>query len=63
MIFVFLQPVYTSYISEDFPVNSVLLRVKATDADTGTNSLIQYSLHGPGSQDFSIDQDTGLNVM
>lgn len=61
--FLFLQPIYTESIPEDVPVNTVLLRVKATDEDTGTNSLIKYSLHGVGSQDFSIDQDTGMNAL
>lgn len=54
---------YTHYISEDIPVNTVLLRVKATDEDTATNSLIKYSIHGVGSQDFCIDQDTGANAV
>lgn len=62
-LFWFLQPVYTESIPEDVPVNTVLLRVKATDEDNGTNSLIKYSLHGVGSQDFSIDQDTGMNTL
>ncbi|XP_054868346.1 protocadherin Fat 3a isoform X5 [Amphiprion ocellaris] len=53
------QAVYTAYIPEDLPVNSVLLRVAATDADMGISAWIQYSLHGPGSQDFSMDPDTG----
>lgn len=63
MLFLLLQPVYTRHISEDIPVNSVLLRVEGTDEDTGTNALIKYSLHGAGSQDFSIDQDTGTNAL
>uniref|UniRef100_A0A3Q1H770 Uncharacterized protein n=1 Tax=Anabas testudineus TaxID=64144 RepID=A0A3Q1H770_ANATE len=53
------QAAYTASIPEDLPVNSVLLRVGATDADVGISAWIQYSLHGPGSQDFSIDPDTG----
>uniref|UniRef100_A0A8C4HCU1 FAT atypical cadherin 3a n=1 Tax=Dicentrarchus labrax TaxID=13489 RepID=A0A8C4HCU1_DICLA len=53
------QPMYTASIPENLPVNSVLLRVGATDADIGINAWIQYSLHGPGSQDFSMDSDTG----
>ncbi|XP_026152475.1 protocadherin Fat 3a isoform X3 [Mastacembelus armatus] len=53
------QAAYTASIPEDLPVNSVLLRVGATDADVGVSAWIQYSLHGPGSQDFSMDPDTG----
>uniref|UniRef100_A0A8C3AA79 FAT atypical cadherin 3a n=1 Tax=Cyclopterus lumpus TaxID=8103 RepID=A0A8C3AA79_CYCLU len=44
---------------QNLPVNSVLLRIRATDADVGISAWIQYSLQGPGSQDFSIDTDTG----
>ncbi|XP_035857030.1 protocadherin Fat 3a isoform X5 [Sander lucioperca] len=53
------QAVYTASVPENVPVNSVLLRVGATDADVGVSAWIQYSLHGPGSQDFSMDPDTG----
>ncbi|XP_070826253.1 protocadherin Fat 3a isoform X4 [Chaetodon trifascialis] len=53
------QTVYTASIPEDLPVNSVLLKVGATDADVGISAWIQYSLHGPGSQDFIIDSNTG----
>ncbi|XP_056297999.1 protocadherin Fat 3a isoform X3 [Pseudoliparis swirei] len=53
------QAVYTASIPENLPVNSVLLRIRATDADIGISAWIQYSLQSPGSQDFSIDQDTG----
>ncbi|KAM9852765.1 protocadherin Fat 3a isoform 2-T2 [Aulostomus maculatus] len=53
------QAVYTASVPEDLPVNSVLLRVGAIDADVGGNAWMQYSLHGPGSQDFSMDPDTG----
>uniref|UniRef100_A0AAV2J7I2 Uncharacterized protein n=1 Tax=Knipowitschia caucasica TaxID=637954 RepID=A0AAV2J7I2_KNICA len=53
------QSVYTVSVSEDVPVNSVVARVVAADADVGISAWIQYSLHGPGSQDFSIDPDSG----
>ncbi|XP_039647038.1 protocadherin Fat 3a isoform X5 [Perca fluviatilis] len=53
------QAVYTASVPENVPVNSLLLRVGASDADVGVNAWIQYSLHGPGSQDFSMDPDTG----
>lgn len=58
----YLQAVYTASIPENLPVNSVLLRIRATDADIGISAWIQYSLQSPGSQDFSIDQDTGKHV-
>uniref|UniRef100_A0A672H9N6 FAT atypical cadherin 3a n=1 Tax=Salarias fasciatus TaxID=181472 RepID=A0A672H9N6_SALFA len=53
------QALYTALIPEDLPVNSVLLRIGASDADMGINAWIQYSLLGPGSADFSMDPDTG----
>ncbi|KAM8902412.1 protocadherin Fat 3-like isoform 8-T10 [Spinachia spinachia] len=53
------QAVYTASVSENLPVNSVLLRIGAADADIGVSAWLQYSLHGPGSQDFTIDPDTG----
>ncbi|XP_061774732.1 protocadherin Fat 3a isoform X2 [Nerophis ophidion] len=53
------QARYTALIPENLPVDSVLLKVSATDADVGINAWIQYSLHGRGSQDFSINPDTG----
>ncbi|XP_077421706.1 protocadherin Fat 3a isoform X1 [Vanacampus margaritifer] len=53
------QALYTASVPENIPVNSVLLRVSATDKDVGISAWIQYSLHGLGSHDFSIDPDTG----
>ncbi|KAM6988350.1 LOW QUALITY PROTEIN: protocadherin Fat 3-like [Tautogolabrus adspersus] len=53
------QAVYSASVSEDLPSHSPLLRVRASDADVGINSWIQYSLHGPGSQDFIMEPDTG----
>ncbi|KAM6933567.1 protocadherin Fat 3-like [Xenentodon cancila] len=53
------QGVYSAQVPEDLPVDSVLLRVGATDADEGVSAQIWYSLYGPGSQDFSMDPDTG----
>lgn len=55
-----MQVVYTASIPEDLPLSSVLLRVGATDADAGSNARLKYSLHGPGSQDFIMDPDTGM---
>ncbi|XP_077578530.1 protocadherin Fat 3a isoform X2 [Stigmatopora nigra] len=56
---IFNQAIYAATVPENIPVNSVLLRVGATDKDVGISSWIQYSLQGPGSHDFSIDPDTG----
>lgn len=56
------QALYTASVAENIPVNSVVLRVGATDEDVGISAWIQYSLHGLGSHDFSIDPDTGMNA-
>ncbi|KAL0973402.1 hypothetical protein UPYG_G00203040 [Umbra pygmaea] len=53
------QALYAASVSEDIPVNRLLMRVGASDSDVGVSSWIQYSLHGPGSEDFSINPDTG----
>ncbi|XP_066522855.1 protocadherin Fat 3a isoform X2 [Hoplias malabaricus] len=51
--------VYSASISEDVPVGKTILRVKATDADAGSNAQIRYTLSGPGAEDFSIHTYTG----
>ncbi|XP_051521516.1 protocadherin Fat 3-like isoform X2 [Myxocyprinus asiaticus] len=51
--------VYSVSISEDVPLNEQILQVKATDADTGSNAQIQFSLFGSGAEDFSIHPYTG----
>uniref|UniRef100_A0A3B3RFX2 FAT atypical cadherin 3 n=1 Tax=Paramormyrops kingsleyae TaxID=1676925 RepID=A0A3B3RFX2_9TELE len=53
------QTIYSASISEDVPLNTVLLTVGATDADLGENSEIQYSLFGIGVEDFYMDANTG----
>ena len=63
LLHVCLKTMYTAYIREDLPINSVLLTVGATDADVGISGQIQYSLHGSGSQDFSMDPDTGMDTV
>lgn len=50
-------------VSEDVPVNRVIVRVGATDADVGVSAWIQYSLLGQDSEDFSIDPDTGTQLL
>ncbi|KAM9801014.1 protocadherin Fat 3a [Neosynchiropus ocellatus] len=53
------QTVYSASISEGLLPNSVILQIGATDEDAGAGGKISFSLHGPGSLDFSIDVDTG----
>lgn len=44
-------------VFEDVPLGTVILRVKATDADSGRFALIQYSL-GDGEGKFGINPNT-----
>ncbi|KAJ8280395.1 hypothetical protein GJAV_G00054020 [Gymnothorax javanicus] len=53
------QALYTAAFYEDIPTNKVILTVRATDADVGSSAAIQYSLSGPGSEDFYMDAGTG----
>ncbi|XP_051276283.1 LOW QUALITY PROTEIN: protocadherin Fat 4 [Dicentrarchus labrax] len=52
------SPTFTSqkmtYIQENTPVDTVVFTAKATDADSGPNSYIEYSLRGPFGNKFSI---------
>eukprot|EP00076_Gallus_gallus_P022386 XP_015143734.1 cadherin-23 isoform X5 [Gallus gallus] len=55
---IFSQPSYQKAVFEDVPLGTVILRVKATDADSGRFAVIQYSL-GDGEGKFGINPDTG----
>uniref|UniRef100_A0A3B4TVX1 Protocadherin Fat 4 n=1 Tax=Seriola dumerili TaxID=41447 RepID=A0A3B4TVX1_SERDU len=51
-------PTFTSqkmtYIQENTPVDTVVFTSQATDADSGPNSYVEYSLRGPYGNKFSI---------
>ncbi|XP_075791073.1 cadherin-23 isoform X6 [Pelodiscus sinensis] len=55
---IFSQTSYQKPVFEDVPLGTVILRVRATDADSGRFSLIQYSL-GDGEGKFGINPNTG----
>ncbi|CAG5134647.1 unnamed protein product, partial [Candidula unifasciata] len=55
----FEQAQYSRVVSENTPVDSVVLQVKATDLDSGMNSEIEYSILSGGS-DFTIDPVNGF---
>ncbi|XP_019363367.1 PREDICTED: cadherin-23 isoform X2 [Gavialis gangeticus] len=55
---IFSQPSYQKAVFEDVPLGTVILRVKATDADSGRFALIEYSL-GDGEGKFGINPNTG----
>uniref|UniRef100_A0A8C6NV07 Protocadherin-16 n=1 Tax=Nothobranchius furzeri TaxID=105023 RepID=A0A8C6NV07_NOTFU len=50
---------YTADISEDVPIGSLVLEVKAVDLDYGLNSQILYFLSTGSHSTFIIDQNTG----
>ncbi|KAK8767142.1 hypothetical protein V5799_006076 [Amblyomma americanum] len=51
---------YTVSLPENQPVNTPLATITATDADTGRNAQIRYSLRGENSSQFRVDPDSGL---
>ncbi|KAE8295094.1 Protocadherin-16 Protein Dchs1 Protein dachsous-like protein 1 Precursor [Larimichthys crocea] len=50
---------YTADISEDVPIGSLVLEVKAIDLDQGPNSQVLYFLSTGSKSMFIIDQNTG----
>lgn len=50
---------YTADVSEDVPIGSLVLEVKAVDLDQGPNSHVLYSLTSSSQSMFIIDQETG----
>ena len=57
---VFTQEVYTARLSESALEGSEVVRVAATDADSGQNAKISYSIRNGTQWIFGIDKDTGL---
>ncbi|XP_010340111.2 protocadherin beta-8 [Saimiri boliviensis] len=58
----FEQPFYRVQISEDSPIGFLVIKVSATDADTGVNGEISYSLFQASdeiSKTFKVDSLTG----
>lgn len=54
----FITPNATS-VSENIPVNTVVLAIKAIDKDEGRNSYLEYSLYDP-SKTFTVGPVDGL---
>ena len=57
---VFTQAEYRKAVYEDARLNTVLLQVKADDADVGRNRKISYSLLNTAGNTFSIDSESVL---
>nr|CAD7263879.1 unnamed protein product [Timema shepardi] len=56
----FNQSVFDSFIPENSPPKSFVYRVKATDADSPKNAVVQYSIVGGSGKDlFIIESKTG----
>ncbi|XP_077579230.1 protocadherin-16-like [Stigmatopora nigra] len=56
---VFTSGSYTADVSEDVPVGSLVLDVKATDLDLGANGEVTYFLIRGARSTFVVDQKTG----
>lgn len=50
----FVPATYMQTIQETFPINDVVVTVKAEDADSGLNSMIMYAIVG-GNKDATND--------
>ena len=53
------EPTFTASIPEGRPMGTPVINVTFTDADSGDNSKLQYTLEDP-SNNFAIDSETGL---
>lgn len=56
----FSQPSYNASVSEAAPFVTPILKLHATDRDTGPNAQIQYSLQGKALATFHIDPAEGV---
>ncbi|XP_039576304.1 uncharacterized protein LOC120507565, partial [Passer montanus] len=58
----FSRSVYEARVAENLPAGSLVLRVRATDVDAGTNGQVSYSfsnVHGTITALFTIDSESG----
>ncbi|CAL8272565.1 unnamed protein product [Boreogadus saida] len=53
------QLVYTEVVMENSPSNVFILKVSASDRDTGAHGHVSYSLHGPDADKFHLNHQTG----
>ncbi|XP_038556231.1 protocadherin alpha-8-like [Micropterus salmoides] len=64
---VFSSALYKARISENLPVGTTVVALKATDADEGLNAQIEYSLRSKGQDHvlevFDIDSKTGVLII
>ncbi|XP_068596339.1 protocadherin Fat 2 [Brachionichthys hirsutus] len=53
------QLLYLEEVMENSPSSRFVLKVSATDPDSGANGQVSYSLHGPEADMFYLDHRTG----
>ncbi|NXL26656.1 PCDGF protein, partial [Setophaga kirtlandii] len=59
---VFSKNLYEARVAENLPAGSLVLQVKATDADAGTNGQVSYSFGNVPdgiTALFAVDRETG----
>ncbi|NXC30554.1 PCDGF protein, partial [Campylorhamphus procurvoides] len=59
---VFSKSVYEARVAENVPVGSLVLRVRATDVDAGSNGRVSYSFSNAPDWIralFTVDSETG----
>lgn len=56
---VFSQEFYSQHIRESVLPNTSIMRVSATDADTGVNAAVTYSISNEAEGLFKINNQTG----
>ena len=55
----FSQSIYSASVKEDIARDTEVLKVLATDADSGDNAKVLYSIENASHWSFSIDKNTG----
>ncbi|XP_076829939.1 cadherin-23, partial [Brachyhypopomus gauderio] len=56
----FSEQVFSTNVFENELSGTSVITLTAVDLDVGNNSLLTYSLEGPGADAFSMDPDTGV---
>ncbi|CAG9836975.1 unnamed protein product [Diabrotica balteata] len=51
---------YVESVLEDVPIGTSVMRVQATDADTGINAAIEYFMQKGAYEDFKVDNASGV---
>jgi len=59
---VFTQSVYRAVMSESYDVGASIVSISATDADTGSNARLLYSLREQDREHFTVDSVEATNT-